>query len=315
MDKQELIACRNRISPFIHNTPVLTSQMLNELTGAKLFFKCENFQRTGSFKMRGATNAIMQLSSEKKGKGVVTHSSGNFAQALAYAATRLDIISYIVMPHNASIVKKNAVKGYGAIVIECEPTITARETTAEEIEIDKGATFIHPFNNDNVIIGQATAGMELLEIQPHLEYILAPIGGGGLVSGTALSANYFGNNCRTIGAEPSEVDDAFRSMSSGKIEINKTTNTIADGLKTNLGDKTFPIIKKYVNQIVTVAEKEIVHAMRMIYERMKIIIEPSAAVAVAALLKEKKQFMNQPVGVILSGGNVDLDNMPFSKNI
>lgn len=303
-------ACE-RVKPYVHNTPVLKSSYFNELSKAEVFFKCENFQRMGAFKMRGATNAILQLSEAQKKAGVVTHSSGNFAQALSLAARDLGVKAYIVMPENAPQVKKEAVKGYGGIITESESTAIARENEAARIQKETGATFIHPSNDINVILGNATAAAELLRVHPDLDYIFIPVGGGGLIAGTALSVKYFGNACKTIGCEPFGVDDAFRSLQSGKIEINKTTNTVADGLKTFLGDVNFPIIKELVSEIIRVEETEIISAMKLIWERMKIIVEPSSAVAFAALLREKERFKNKKVGVILSGGNVDLKNLPF----
>lgn len=308
--KEDLINCYNRISPYIHRTPVLTSRLLNEIAGAELYFKCENFQRMGAFKMRGATNAILQLSEEQKKKGVVTHSSGNFAQALALAAKSLGVSAYIVMPSDSPQVKKNAVKDYDAEIIECAPTLQARENTAKKVEDEKGVTFIHPSNDTDVILGQGTACFELLQDHPDLKFIFSPVGGGGLIAGTALAARFFGN-CKVIGGEPAEADDAYRSLQSGKIENNDSTNTIADGLKTQLGDKNFPIIKEYVDHIVLVSEKEITSAMKLIWERMKIIVEPSSAIALAALLNEKQKYANKKVGIIISGGNVDLSKLPF----
>lgn len=311
MHKEDLVQCQKRIAPHIHRTPVLTSRLIDKMAGAELFFKCENFQRMGAYKMRGATNAILQLTEEQKSKGVVTHSSGNFAQALSLAAKSLGIKAYIVMPTSAPQVKKDAVLEYGGKIIECEPTLEARKTAAQKIETEIGATFIHPSNSVNVIIGQGTACMELLEEHPDLDFIVVPVGGGGLIAGTALAAHFFGHNCKVIGSEPFAVDDAYRSLESGKIELNKTTETIADGLKTNLGDKNFPLIRKYVNSIIRVTEEGIIEAMRLIWERMKIIIEPSSAVAFAAVLNEKDKFRKKKVGIIISGGNVDLKNLPF----
>jgi len=311
MKKEDLIECHKRIAPYIHRTPVFTSRLLNKMAGAELFFKCENFQRMGAYKMRGATNAILQLTEEQKGKGVVTHSSGNFAQALSLAAKSLGVKAYIVMPSSAPQVKKDAVKEYGGKIIECESTLEARITAAQKIQMEIGTTFIHPSNNVDVILGQGTACMELLGEQSDLDFVVVPVGGGGLIAGTALAAHYFGKDCKVIGAEPFEVDDAYRSLKSGKIELNKTTNTIADGLKTQLGDKNFPLIQKYVNSIIRVTEEEIVNAMQLIWERMKIIIEPSSAVALAAVLREKEKFIGKKVGIIVSGGNVDLKNLPF----
>ncbi len=311
MNKQQLIDCHERIKPHIHNTPVLTSRLLNEMVGAQLFFKCENFQRMGAFKMRGAANAILQLPEEARKKGVVTHSSGNFAQALSLAAQGLGVPAFIVMPSSAPKVKKEAVKGYGGNVVECEPTLEAREYTSKQIGSKEGATFLHPSNDIDVILGQGTACKELLETHPDLNAVFAPVGGGGLVAGTALAAHYFGNNCAVFGGEPFEVDDAYRSLISGKIETNASTNTIADGLKTQLGDKNFPIIKEHVQQIIRVTEEEIIEALRLLWERLKIVCEPSCAVAFAAVKKEKEQFINQKVGIIISGGNVDLEKLPF----
>tara|TARA_Y100001933_G_scaffold264981_1_gene334017 strand:- start:25157 stop:26002 length:846 start_codon:yes stop_codon:yes gene_type:complete len=281
------------------------------MVGAALYFKCENFQRMGAFKMRGAANAIMQLTDEQKQKGVVTHSSGNFAQALSLSAQSLGVKAYIVMPDSAPEVKKEAVRGYGGILIACESTLEAREYESEQVVKKYGATFIHPSNDDHVILGQGTACKELLELYPDLDYVVTPVGGGGLIAGTALSAHYFGNNCRTIGGEPFEVDDAYRSLQSGKIESNLTTNTIADGLKTQLGDRNFPIIQKYVEEIVRVTEEEIIKAMQLIWERLKIVCEPLSAVALAAILDKKEMLSGKKIGVIISGGNVDLSKLPF----
>lgn len=311
IQKAELSDCYARISPYVHRTPVLTSALINRIAGAELFFKCENFQRIGAFKMRGAANAVLQLTDEQRSRGVVTHSSGNFAQALALAARNVNVKAYIVMPSNAPNVKKEAVKGYGGEVIECEPNVIAREMAAKKVEDEKGAVFIHPYDNKEVIIGQGTACMELLEEQPSLDAVFSPVGGGGLISGTALAAHYYGKACITYGAEPEEVNDASRSFESGKIESNTSTNTIADGLKTNLGKLNFPIIQQHVKGIITVSEEEIIAAMRLIWERMKIVVEPSSAVPLAALLKEKEKFRNKKVGIILSGGNVDLGALPF----
>tara|TARA_B100000780_G_scaffold121915_1_gene85481 strand:- start:118 stop:963 length:846 start_codon:yes stop_codon:yes gene_type:complete len=281
------------------------------MAGADLYFKCDNFQKMGAFKMRGAANAILQLSEDQKKRGVVTHSSGNFAQALSLAASSIGVKAYIVMPSTATEIKKTAVKGYKGELIECEPNLKAREIAAKEIEKSKGATFIHPSNDNNVILGQGTACKELLNEYDDLEYVLTPVGGGGLIAGSALAAKYFGKNCKVIGAEPFEADDAYRSLKSGKIETNKTTNTIADGLKTQLGDKNFPIIQKEVHSIIRITENEIIESMRIIWERLKIICEPSCALPLAAILKNKEFFKNKKLGVIISGGNVDLSNLPF----
>lgn len=311
MNKETLIQTQNRIKPFIHKTPVLTSQLLNEKAGCNLFFKCENFQKMGAFKMRGAANAILSLSEEERKRGVVTHSSGNFAQAVSLAAKKSGVKAYIVMPKNAPQVKKDGVRAYGGEIIECESTPQAREATANRIKEEKGASFLHPSNQDEVIYGNATAAMELLEDYPNLDVILTPVGGGGLIAGTALAAHYFSGNCKVIGGEPMNVDDAYRSLISEKIETNETFNTVADGLRTNLGDRNFPIIQKHVEKIIRVEEDEIINAMQLIWERMKIIIEPSCAVPFAAVLKNKEEFIIKNVGIILSGGNVDVTNLPF----
>ncbi len=311
MQKQHLFDCHQRIEPFIHETPVLSSQLINTVVGTVIFFKCENFQRMGAFKMRGATNAIMQLGDEQKQKGVVTHSSGNFAQAVSLAAKSLGIPAYIVMPSNAPEVKRNAVADYDGKITLCDATLKARENAAQKIVEEKGATFIHPSNDMDVILGNATAAMELLKDQPDLDYIFTPVGGGGLIAGTALAAHHFGKNCKVIGGEPMEADDAYRSLQSGKIEENKSANTIADGLRTTLGNINFPIIQQYVEKIILVSEEEIVTAMKLIWERMKIIVEPSSAVALAAVIGEKEELQNKRIGIIISGGNVDLKNLPF----
>ncbi|MBJ7882845.1 pyridoxal-phosphate dependent enzyme [Gelidibacter salicanalis] len=312
MDKQMLRDTSRRISPYIHNTPIFTSHLLDDMTGAKLFFKCENFQKMGAFKMRGAVNAVLQLTKEERERGVVTHSSGNFAQALSLAAKNLDVPAYIVMPNNAPKVKKDAVVGYGGIITACEPNINAREEAAAKIVAKKGATFVHPSNDLNVILGNATVGMELLNAHPNLDMIVAPVGGGGLIAGTALSSHVFGKNCKVIGGEPLVADDAYRSLESGQIETNYSTNTVADGLRTQLGDINFPIIQQYVDHIIRVEEVEIIQAMKLLWERLKIVIEPSSAVAFAAVLKNKDYFKDKRVGIILSGGNVDLETIRFS---
>lgn len=302
------------IRPYIHRTPVLTSRLLDELSGARLFFKCENFQRMGAFKMRGAMNAVLRLPEGRRANGVVTHSSGNFAQALSLAALEGGITAYIVMPSNAPSVKKAAVRDYGGLIIECEPNQAAREKAALEVTQRTGAVFVHPYNNIDVINGQGTAALELLEDHPRLDNIIAPVGGGGLVSGTILAALERGGGCRVTGAEPAAVDDAFRSLAAGRIEDNRPGSyTVADGLRTTLGDMTFPIIKENIDRIITVSEDEIVTAMRFLWERMKIVVEPSGAVPLAALLKSAKDFEGSRTGIILSGGNVDLSNLPFGK--
>lgn len=290
MQTREIVATHQRIKKYIHNTPILTSSAIDEIAGTNLFFKCENFQKTGSFKIRGAFNALLQLKEKQRVENVVTNSSGNFGQALSYAASMLNINAYIVMPSTASQVKKDAVIGYGATIIESEPTLEAREATTRDVIDQKSAIYIHPSNDYDVILGQGTVSKELLENVPDLHCIVSPVGGGGLIAGNALAACYFGTNCEVIGAEPHEADDAYRSLKSGKIERNITTNTIADGLRTQLGDINFPIIQQHVKKIIRVEEHEIVAAMRLIWERMKIIVEPSSAVTLAAILKEKEVF-------------------------
>lgn len=309
--KEALQETQKTIRSYVHRTPVLASTLINELVGAEVFFKCENFQKMGAFKMRGAANKILSLSEEERAKGVVTHSSGNFGQAVALSAKVLGVSAYIVMPENAPQVKKNAVRGYGGIVTECASTIEAREQETARIQKETGATFMHPSNDREVILGNATAAIELLEEHQDLDAVFAPIGGGGLVAGTALAAHYYGKNCKTYGGEPFAVDDAYRSLLSGKIEKNDTTNTIADGLRTYLGDQNFPIIQQLVSEIIRVKEQEIIDAMQLIWERLKIVIEPSSAVAFAALLKNKNTFKGQKIGVIFSGGNIDVKNLPF----
>ena len=309
--KLDLIDCHNRIKPFIHNTPVLTSSYINEISGAEVYFKCENFQKMGAFKMRGASNAILRLSNEQKNNGVVTHSSGNHAQAISLAAKQIGIRAYIVMPSNAPKIKKEAVKGYGGELIECESNLDAREAAAEDIVNSKRATFIHPSNNIDVILGQGTASMELIDQYGSFDHILVPVGGGGLIAGSALAAKYFGDNCSVIGTEPFEVDDAYRSLISGKIETNITINTIADGLRTQLGDKNFPIILDEVNKIIRITEDEIIDSMKLIWQRLKIICEPSCSLPLAGILKNKDEFKGKKIGVVITGGNIDLSKLPF----
>jgi threonine dehydratase len=309
MITQETIQqAHERIKPYIHHTPVLTSESLDDMAGCRLFFKCENFQKVGAFKARGAMNAALSLTEEQQKKGLATHSSGNHAQALARAAKILGVKSYIVMPRTAPEIKKRGVRGYGGEIFECEPTLAARESTLADVIKKTGATEIHPFNNYEVIAGQATAAKEMIEAVSPLDFILAPVGGGGLLSGTALAAKYFSPKTIVIAGEPAGSDDAYRSLQSGKIE-QAQSNTIADGLLTSLGDKTFPIILENVKEIITVTDEEIIAAMRLIWERLKIIIEPSCAVPFAAVLKNKSKFLGKRVGIILSGGNVDLEKV------
>ncbi|MCX2744653.1 pyridoxal-phosphate dependent enzyme [Mangrovivirga sp. M17] len=310
--KEDINKAAEKISPYVHNTPVFTSKFFNELSGAELFFKCENFQKVGAFKARGGVHAALNLSDAELKKGLVTHSSGNHAQAVAYAAKILGAKAYIVMPDNAPKVKVNAVKGYGAEVILCEPTLEARESTLEEVQKEKEAIFIPPFNHNDVILGQATCAKELIEEVNDLDIIIAPIGGGGLISGTILSAKVFGKGIKVYGGEPEGADDAYRSLKSGELVKSHTPDTVADGLLVTLGDKTWAIIKEGIADIILVNDEQILEAMKLVWERMKIIIEPSCAVPVAAILKEKDLFKDKRVGIILTGGNVDLSRNYFS---
>jgi threonine dehydratase len=303
--KEDIIKAHERIKSYIHRTPVLTSQSVDELADTQVFFKSENFQKIGAFKARGAMNASLSLTKEELKKGVATHSSGNHAQALARAARILDTKSYIVMPRTAPEIKKKGVRAFGGEIFECEPTLAARESMLAEVIKKTGATEIHPFNNYDVMAGQATAAKELFEEVPDLNVIIVPVGGGGLLSGTALATKFFSPNTIVLAGEPEGADDTFRSMKSGKIEPSQS-NSVADGLLTSLGDKTFPLIKELVKEVIVVSDKEIVDAMRIIWERLKIIVEPSCAVPFAAILKQKPKFQGQKVGIILSGGNVDL---------
>jgi threonine dehydratase len=309
MITQESISqAHKRIKPFIEHTPVLTSSSLNEMAGCQLFFKCENFQKVGAFKARGAINAALKLPDEERKNGLATHSSGNHAQAIARAGKILNVKSYIVMPRTAPEIKKRGVRGYGGEIFECEPTLQAREETLAQVIKKTGASEIHPFNNYNVMEGQATCAKELFEQVPKLDVVMTPVGGGGLLSGTALATKFFSPATIVIGGEPAGSDDAYRSMQSGKIEPAQS-NTIADGLLTTLGDKTFPIIYENVKEIITVTDEEIIAAMRLIWERLKIIVETSCAVPFAAVLKRKEKFKDMRVGIILSGGNVDLEKI------
>jgi len=306
VSKQDIVKAHERIYPFIHRTPVLTSHSINTMYGCELYFKCENFQKVGAFKIRGGMNASLLLPEDKLQKGIATHSSGNHAQAIALAARSLNTKAYIVMPDNSPDVKVNAVKGYGADITFCEPTLQAREVTMKEVINKTGAEFIHPFNDVRIIAGQATAAKELIEEVNGLDAIVAPVGGGGLLSGTSLSAKYFGKNINVFAGEPKGAADAVLSFKTGNVESAPFINTIADGLLTTLGDITLKIIRENVTDIFTVSEGEIINAMRLVYERIKIVIEPSSAVPLAAIIRNIDRFSNKRVGVIISGGNVDL---------
>ncbi|MCF1752054.1 pyridoxal-phosphate dependent enzyme [Mariniradius sediminis] len=300
-----------RIQPFIHRTPILTSTAIDEMAGCRIFFKCENFQKVGAFKARGAANAVAKLTEEQKKNGVATHSSGNHAAALARAASVAGIKSYIIMPSNAPEIKKKAVKGYGGEIIECEPNLQARETTLQAVVDRTGAMFIPPYDFYDVIEGQATCALEMWDEHIPFDVIMAPVGGGGLLAGTALTTKYISPSTLVIAGEPAGADDAFRSFYAKKLIPMEGPKTIADGLLTSLGKLNFAIIMQYVDDILTVDDTEIIEAMRLVYERMKIVIEPSCAVPLAALLKNKERFRGKKVGIILSGGNVDLGKLPF----
>jgi len=310
-DKKIIIEAAKRIKNFVHRTPVLSSENINSLFNTKIFFKCENFQKAGVFKSRGAVNAIFSLSEDELKNGVATHSSGNHAQALARAALLRNTNAYIVMPENSSKVKIAAVKNYGGEITFCEANLDSREKTLEKIINKTQAVEIHPYNNYKIIAGQATATKELIEDVESLNVIMAPVGGGGLLSGTALATYYFSPGTKVIAAEPLQADDAYRSFYQKKFIPSINPNTIADGLLTSLGSLTFPIICEYVNEIMTVSEESIIKAMKLIWERMKIIIEPSSAVPLAAIIENRKYFENKRIGIIISGGNIDLNKIPW----
>ncbi len=307
----DIESAAERIAPWAHRTPVMTSSAIDAIVGCSLFFKCENFQKVGAFKFRGASNAVLCLKPEEAACGVATHSSGNHAQALALAAKLRGIPAHIVMPSNAPTIKKAAVVGYGAHIVECEPTLEARETTLDEVVRRTGAAFVHPYNDQRVIAGQATAAREMIADIPALDILMTPVGGGGLLSGSAMAAHYLSPDTAVIAAEPEGADDAQRSFRAGYIIPSENPRTIADGLLTSLGDRTFAIIREHVRDIVTVPDEAIIRAMRLVWERMKIIIEPSAAVPLAAILERRVESDGKRVGIILSGGNLDLDRLPW----
>ncbi len=308
---EEIREAADRIKPYIHRTPVLTSKAINAMVGAEIFFKCENFQKAGAFKFRGATNAVFSLAEDEAFRGVATHSSGNHGAALALAARTRGVKAYVVMPQTAPQVKKDAVAGYGAEITFCVPTLQAREETIAEVVEATGATVVHPYNDYRVIAGQATAALELMEDVADLDVILTPIGGGGLACGTAMSVRYLQPKTKVIAAEPMGADDAYRSFRAGELIPSEAPKTIADGLLTSLGDMTFPIVREFLEDIVTVSEEGIVEAMRCIWERMKIVVEPSAVVPLGALLTGRLDAASKRVGIILSGGNVDLGKLPW----
>jgi threonine dehydratase len=307
----DIQSAHKRIKPFIHRTPVLTSRQLNRIFECDLFFKCENFQKVGAFKFRGATNAVLSLSEDQKKHGVVTHSSGNHAAALALAAGMNGIKAYIVMPENAPSVKKDAVSGYGAEITFCKPTLQSREETCRSIMEKEGATLIHPYDNFNVICGQGTASLELLEEKSDLDIIVAPVGGGGLISGTSTCTKGINAKIKVIGAEPLNANDAWKSFKTGILTLSVNPLTIADGLLTSLSELTFSVIRKNVDDIFTAGEESIISSMKLIWERMKIIIEPSSATVLAVIKENPDFFHGKKIGLIISGGNVDLKRLPF----
>ena len=295
----------------IHRTPILTNKSLNELSGAKLYFKCENFQKVGAFKIRGATNTVEQLSQTEIEKGVATTSSGNHGAALSMAVTRRGGKTKVVMPNNTPKIKVNNVERNGGIVVWCEPEQSSRESVLADLVEQTGAIVVHPYNDERIVAGQGTCAKELMEDEPNLDMIVCPVSGGGLLGGTLLAAKGINSKIIVYGAEPSEADDAYRSLKSGKIETNKSIDTICDGLRAQLGTVPFPIIQEFVDGIITVTEEEIISAMRMIWERMKIIVEPSSAITLGGLLKKPAIFKGKRVGLIISGGNVDLEKLPW----
>ncbi len=308
---EDMQRARARIAPHIHQTPVLTSRMLNDLTGAELFFKCENLQKAGAFKARGASNAVFGLTDEQAARGVATHSSGNHGTCLSYAAGRRGIPCTVVMPRTAPQAKKDAVAGYGARVVECEPSTTSREAVFAEVLAETGAEFVHPYNDWRVIAGQATCSAELIEQVAGLDAVVAPIGGGGMVSGTCLTLSHLAPGVSIYAAEPEQADDAARSFRAGHIIADDAPETIADGLKVPLKELTWHFVKSHVTDILTASEDEIVEAMKLIWKRMKIVMEPSSAVPLATILKNSETFAGKRVGIIITGGNVDLDRLPW----
>lgn len=309
----DVLAAHARILPHIHRTPVLTSSYFNELTGAELFFKCENFQKAGAFKVRGASNAVFGLREDQLARGVATHSSGNHALSLSYAAGRRGIPCTVVMPRTAPDAKKDAVRGYGGVIVECEPSTSSREAVFAEVQARTGADFVHPYNDPRVIAGQGTCSRELMEQVPGLEAVVAPIGGGGMISGTCLTLSATAPGVEIFAAEPVNADDAARSFRAGHIIADDAPDTVADGLKVPLKDLTWHFVKNHVTDVLTATEDEIVEAMKLHWKRMKIVIEASCSVPLAVILKNPERFRGKRVGVILTGGNVDLDKLPWMK--
>ncbi len=308
---KDIQSAHARISPFIHRTPILTNTSLDELTGAKLFFKCENFQKAGSFKIRGATNAVELLSDEDFNRGVATTSSGNHGAALSMAVSRRGGTTKVVMPHNTPKIKVNNVERNGGEVVWCEPDQKFRESVLKDVVDETGATIVHPYNDERIMAGQGTCAKELLEDVENLHSIVSPVSGGGLLSGSLLTAKNMDSAIKVYGAEPEEADDAYRSLKLGKIVPNKTINTICDGLRAQIGTKTFPVIQSLVDDIIPVSEEDIINALRMIWERLKIIVEPSCSIALAMVINNKDLFKDQNVGLIMSGGNIDLKKLPW----
>jgi len=308
---KDIIAAHDLIRPFIHRTPVLTNKSLNELCGAELFFKCENFQKAGSFKIRGATNTVELLTQDELDHGVATTSSGNHGAALSMAVTRRNGNTKVVMPHNTPKIKVKNVERNGGEVIWCEPDQNSREKVLKDLVLKTGSTVVHPYNDERIVMGQGTVGKELLEDYPDLDVIISPVSGGGLLSGTLLSVNGMNPNIKVYGAEPLEANDTYLSLQKGQIVPNQSIDTICDGLRAQIGTITFPIIQAYVEDIIILTEIEIIESMKMIWERMKIIVEPSCAITLSAVLKSKELFKGKKVGLIISGGNVDLEKLPW----
>jgi threonine dehydratase len=308
---KDIEAAHERIRPLIHRTPVFTNSSLNKLSGAELYFKCDNFQKVGSFKIRGATNTVEQLTIEELNRGVATTSSGNHGAALSMAVTRRGGKTKVVMPNNTPEIKVNNVERNGGEVVWCEPEQESRESVLKELIEKTGAVVVHPYNDERIMAGQGTCAKELLEDYPDLDTIVSPVSGGGLLSGTLLSSKALKANIQVFGAEPVEADDAYRSLKLGKIVPNETINTICDGLRAQIGALTFPVIADLVDDIITVTEEEIIDSMRMIWERLKMIVEPSSSITLGAILKNKDKFNGKKVGLIISGGNVDLDHLPW----
>ena len=308
---KDIVAAHDRIAPFIHRTPVLTNKSLSELSGAELYFKCENFQKAGSFKIRGATNTVELLNQDELDRGIATTSSGNHGAALSMAVSRRNGKTKVVMPHNTPKIKVKNVERNGGEVIWCEPDQTSREEVLKNLVVKTGSTVVHPYNDERIVMGQGTAGKELIEDHPDLDAIVSPVSGGGLLSGTLLSAQGINPKIKVYGAEPLEADDTFLSLQKGEIVPNKTINTICDGLRAQIGTITFPIIQSYVEEVITLTEEEIIESMKMIWERMKIVVEPSCSITLAAVLKSRDRFAGKKVGLIISGGNVDLERLPW----